>query len=189
MSSSGTNIFLFDGAGISQLSDNTDYTSYGPEPPPRINTSGSVVWADFATARVYLHDGTGIIQLTENGSSSTQCSPRINSRGHVVWTECEGPWPGQHCAIFLYDGTTAVPIAEASDPYCLQFADNGMISWGSDRELFLAVPDDVAFWMPASTFSLDECRHAGALGYIACFAPAGFYLAYRKRACRHQVAS
>ena len=87
-------LFLYDGTSTGILTDEFDAT------PTNLNDSGQIAWvAGYAEAReLFLYDGAGIIQLTDN--DYYDCGGGINNAGHVVW---DGKVDSEDYEILLYD--------------------------------------------------------------------------------------
>lgn len=122
---SDTEIFLYDGSGVTQITDN-DFDDHDPQ----INDSGLVVWWGQTHAdsdyEIFRYDDGGITQITDN--DYTDWRPRINNSGQAVWVGILEL--GGDREIFYYDGTgiTQVTDNEGTD-YHPQINDNGVVVW------------------------------------------------------------
>lgn len=122
---SDTEIFLYDGSGVTQITDNVF-----DDHDPQINDSGLVMWWGQTHAdsdyEIFRYEDGEITQITDN--DYTDWRPRINNSGQAVWVgilELHGDRE-----IFCYDGTgiTRVTDNEGTD-YHPQINDNGLVVW------------------------------------------------------------
>ena len=99
-----TEIFLYDGTDITQLTDNNYY-----DRDPQVSGS-NVVWLgwDGNDVEIFLYDGTDVTQLTDN--SYNDDTPQV-SGSNVVW---QGGGAGNDAEIFLYDGSTTRQLTNNS---------------------------------------------------------------------------
>jgi hypothetical protein len=141
--SSRYEIFLYDGASTTQLTNNIY-----DDTPPALNDGGSIVWSGCdgvscnavdGDNEIFLFDGASTTQLTDNGYHDL--CPEINENGYVTW---EG-W-GESSEVWLFDGVSTTQISSNSyHNKCPRINDNGYVVWygslpHSDNEIFLAIP-------------------------------------------------
>ncbi len=130
-------IFLYDGTGTIQLTDNA-YT----DDEARINNIGIVVWqgqTDIGSdLEIFLYDGASVSQITDNDYADLH--PEINNNGEIVW---EGH-DGSAREIFYYDGSAITQITNNTvEDYAPRINDDGLVVWygqtdtHSDFEIFL----------------------------------------------------
>jgi hypothetical protein len=102
-------IFLYDGATISQISNNPP-SAFGDTVLPSPDISGTnIVWSgydpDGDDFEIFLYNGTEIVQITDNDSEDRQ---PVVSGTNVAWSG----WDGNDFEIFLYNGTEIVQITD-----------------------------------------------------------------------------
>jgi len=119
-------IYVYDGTGITQLTDNELY-----DLNVRITDSGLVVWQTLEGqyGHLFLYDGTGTARITTG--EARRILGDVNDRGDVVWSECDPLVPGS-CEIVLYDGIAALPLTENSyDDIEPRLNNSGQVVWRS----------------------------------------------------------
>ena len=132
---SGQDIYLYNGATTTNLTNNTSGYAYYPQ----INDNGQVVWyeEELGSSNIYLYDGTTTTNLTNNTSSQVR-NPQINNNGQVVWYQ----WNGSTSAydVYLYDGTTTTNLTNNSSSiqvYNPQINNNGQVVWQAVGDIYL----------------------------------------------------
>jgi len=135
--SSDSEVFLYDGTSVSQLTDNRHTDSR-----PQLADNGYVVWqgCDGGTGRycmggdreILLYDGTSTTQITNNDYDDLV--PDISNNGYVVWSGCDTTdcdWEGDgDLEIFLYDGTSTTQITNNDyDDFEPEMNNNGYVVW------------------------------------------------------------
>jgi len=114
---------------------------------PRINDRGHAVWFgyDGVDYEVYFHDGTNVVQLTDN-SGGTDWLPQMNNRDQIVWGGTNlDPANGNSDAIFFYDHATGQTVQitnDAKNHILPEINDLGQIVWqgatpGEPTEIYL----------------------------------------------------
>ena len=150
-----TDVYLYNGIVITNLTNNLEksndflrnkiYSQY-----PQINDSGHVIWhqehrnSSVSTGLtsvndVYLYDGAGTTNLTNNSSSSYDfdniSNLQINNDGHVVWDQQSGGETSSSRVYdaYIYDG---VDVSSLTNKLCgsrdltyPQINDNGHVVW------------------------------------------------------------
>lgn len=105
----GSEIFVFDGNSIIQITDNLF-----DDKEPRINASGNIVWIGKIDSdyEVFLRTGETTKQITNN--IRNEITPKINANGYLAWTGYQGPELPENLEIFLYDGISIQNISNRS---------------------------------------------------------------------------
>lgn len=114
-----TEIFLYDGSQVAQLSS-------GSGRSPEINANGQVVWV--GEGAIMLYDGVTINQLS-NGLYDDD-RPRINSNGDVVWEDFLGT--ALNNEIFRYDSSAGITTRltnNSNSDFNPEINDLGQIVW------------------------------------------------------------
>ncbi|REJ88091.1 MAG: PEP-CTERM sorting domain-containing protein [Planctomycetota bacterium] len=128
-SSDDQEIFFFDGASITQLTDDALN-----DVAPQLSGSNLVWYGDDGTdSEIFYYDGSVISQITSN--STVDAHPQI-SGNNIVWHG----WDGNDYEIFHYDGVTTTQITNNNVDDDFPKIAGSDITWrawdGNDYELF-----------------------------------------------------
>src|SRR4030042_1981118 len=116
---------------ITQLTDNS-YNDHDPQ----INNNGYVVWGGawpWTNTDLFLYDGSDIKSIPSY-PWYYENAPQINNNGYVTWWGYKNK-DNRIGKIFLYDGSTTIPLTPITDDYYNdnhkypQINDNGYVAW------------------------------------------------------------
>jgi hypothetical protein len=144
-------IFLFDGISISQLTHNA-----WDDTRPRINNKDHVVWeGNYAAGdkEIFLFNGSQTIQITDNDTEDS--NPEINNSDHVVWAGFDG----NDSEIFLYRDFETIQLTDNEhEDISPDINDKGQIVWcshdGNDKEILLS---DTSQTIQLTVNDRDDC--------------------------------
>ncbi len=137
---SGTQVFLYDGASIRQITEGDQGGTY-----LQINDRGWLAWQSGPTSeeRIHIYDGTSVNTLPEIEGYRIGY-PQLNNLGQVLtWGNDDSDRE-----IFLFEDMQAIQLTDNDHTDLLpQLNDNGWAVWvghdGSDHEIFLYNGTDV----------------------------------------------
>lgn len=123
MNSTGSEIYLYDGNTVIQLTNNSYDDFY-----PKINNRGQVAWNGFKSAapEIFFYDGIKIIQITNNETDDFY--PQINDRGQIVWEGYDNQGPDGE--IYFYNGSSTIRITnDDKHDFEAQINNDGQLAW------------------------------------------------------------
>jgi hypothetical protein len=117
---------VWDGGGIWLYDGSTSSEIAGSGALPQINNNNLVCWygSDGSDSEIFVHDGSGAIQITDNSFSDIR--PEINDDGWMAW------YGGDidHYEIFFYDGAVITQLTDNDyTDYLPKINNNGWVVW------------------------------------------------------------